>query len=226
MAKEMTKKEARACLKQIGEHVENLRTLLLDFYHRRGWEAMEYPTIEDCLRAEFEHHKTWFYRQLTAARIEEILELPIGNLPESQARELSKLDNPEEVREVYQQVMDSGKVTAATIEDAVARKLFDALPPDKQLEMIEAERTRYREQEEQTPALQGGLLPEQVGKLRQAVRLGARMHQALDQVGEEVEGEREKLEAIIDRLCDQWNVDRPRLRRAGEQQGKKGRKAA
>lgn len=212
----MTKKEARACLNGIAENAEKIWNLLLEFHARKGWKALGYGTIDDCVQAEFGHQKAWFYKQLKAAKLEKELQESIQSdtFCPSHAEALSGLESPEGRREVYQEVTESGPATAGKIEDAVARKLFDALSPEKKLEMMEAERLRYKAPAEQAPAPSGSLLPEQLGRLRKAVRHGQQMHQSLDGVGVEAEPLLRKLEGLLDECCSLGGIDGPKLRRA------------
>jgi hypothetical protein len=94
----MDESEARACVSRIQGHLEGARRELLDLEDREGWRALGYDSWRACVTAEFGQSQAYLYRQLTAAKIEREIDSPIGEIPESHLRPLSKLDTPDDRR--------------------------------------------------------------------------------------------------------------------------------
>lgn len=94
----MSKQEARECVSAIKENMESLRLMLLELHRRRGWEALEYDSWEDCATKEFGRSRSYVFKLLAAAQVEEslgsLVKSPIGDLvdiPVSQLLKLAKL---------------------------------------------------------------------------------------------------------------------------------------
>ncbi len=89
----MTASEARRCIEEIKGHLSSVRKLLLDLDERRGWEALGYESMRQCMVAEFGRSQSQLYRELKAGLIErEISPMgEIGLIPERQLREIGKL---------------------------------------------------------------------------------------------------------------------------------------
>lgn len=208
----MNRKEARAAIDQIKAGLENVRQMLVEFHQRQGWKALGYANCKECLFAEFQHGKSWFYRQLAAAEVEHILELPIGTLSENQARELRLYARDTEEEE---------ESSEPSPDDSPSKKLFMALSPAQQEALIKQERERYKQKEdrqaaqaakkerEQAEAEAIGLLPEDMERIRQAIRKLKSPLQTLQRVGPEVDTEIADLESIIERLCLKVNWEVP-----------------
>lgn len=116
----MSAAEARACVDQIKFGMENIRSLVLDLYERRGWVPLGYSNWRECVVAEFGHSQRSLYNALTAGRTERVLQNSAKDVPESQLLALAQAGEPEDVREVWAVVSASDEpVTAKKIEQAV-----------------------------------------------------------------------------------------------------------
>lgn len=92
----MDQAEARATVDAIKGHMDSARKLLLDLEEREGWKALGYSSWRACAQAEFGQSSAQVYRLLTAAKIEQAIDSPIGENPESHLRPLVTLDTPEQ----------------------------------------------------------------------------------------------------------------------------------
>jgi hypothetical protein len=86
----MSQDEARRAVETIRTNLDSTRRLLLDLYNREGWRALGYSSWRDCAQAEFGQSVAYLYRQLSAAKIEQEMDSPIGEIPESHMREIAK----------------------------------------------------------------------------------------------------------------------------------------
>jgi len=70
----MTAEEARRCIDEIKTYLNSVRVLLLNLDERRGWEALGYKSIRQCLKAELQgklgKSVSQLYRELAAGKIE------------------------------------------------------------------------------------------------------------------------------------------------------------
>lgn len=102
----MSAQEARECIAAIRANLESLRLMLLDLYRRRGWSALGYDNWEDCAVQEFGRSRSYVFRLLSAAQVEENLAaskstivdssikstiVDLENIPITQLSELAKL---------------------------------------------------------------------------------------------------------------------------------------
>lgn len=92
----MDRDEARETIEQIKTHLDGMRKLLLDLEEREGWRALGYSSWRECAAAEFGQSTAHVYRLLTAAKIEQAIDSPIGEMPESHLRPLTVLDTPDQ----------------------------------------------------------------------------------------------------------------------------------
>lgn len=99
--------EARRIIDEIRDHLESARNLLYQLYTGEGWLALGYESWRQCVMNEFGRSESQLYRELSAAKVEAMIGLPIGSLPESHIRA---------VREIYQDEVD----TMAVVEEAMA----------------------------------------------------------------------------------------------------------
>lgn len=98
----MSAEEARRSIDRINGHIDQLYRAVLDFYERRGWEALGYTSFRACAQTEFSMSWQHLYRLLDAGRVERNLFLPgEKTLPEKHARELKRLKDPVHQREAY-----------------------------------------------------------------------------------------------------------------------------
>jgi hypothetical protein len=114
----------RSDLGQIELSLSSFRQRALDFADRQGWKALGYNGAAEAINAELgvQYSKSYLSRLLGAARIEKILELPIGNsVPESQLRPLASLDTPNQQRQAWQAATtaSNGKPTTGAVQQAV-----------------------------------------------------------------------------------------------------------
>jgi hypothetical protein len=114
--------EAKECVNQINANMTNIRSLVLDLYERKGWDALGYESWRECVTAEFKQSQSYLYFQLEAAQTERNISTIVektDSIPESQLRPLAKLrDNPEAQKEAWQKAVETapeGKVTAAHV---------------------------------------------------------------------------------------------------------------
>lgn len=97
--------QARQIVEEIRDHLESARNLLYQLFIGEGWSALGYESWRQCVLGEFGRSESQLYRELSAARVEVLAGLPIGNLPESHIRA---------VKEIYQDEEES----AAVLRDA------------------------------------------------------------------------------------------------------------
>lgn len=114
----MTATEAEEVCGRIDRSLSEARALLMELHDREGWRALGFGSWRECVVARFAQHQSYLYRQLQAGQLEQELDLPIGTLPESHARELAKVP-PEKRAEVLEAVSPNGeKPTAKAIAQA------------------------------------------------------------------------------------------------------------
>jgi N6-adenosine-specific RNA methylase IME4 len=124
----MSEREARLCIDKIKVSAGNVRRCLFELDERRGWQALGYGSLRECMVAEFGQSQSYLYYQLAAARIESQLStiVEIGNIPEGQLRPLGLLDTAEERREVWEEakaLAGEHGITAEWVRKAVERKI-------------------------------------------------------------------------------------------------------
>lgn len=66
----MSEVEARACVTAIISGMGDLRELVFELHHRRGWQTLGYKTFGACIKGELDVHRATVYRQLATAREE------------------------------------------------------------------------------------------------------------------------------------------------------------
>jgi len=116
----LTATEAEEICGRIDRSLSEARALLVELHDREGWRALGFESWRECVIAKFGQHQSYLYRQLQAGQLEQALDLPIGTLPESHARELAKVP-PEKRAEVLAEVSPIGeKTTAKAIAQAAA----------------------------------------------------------------------------------------------------------
>lgn len=126
----MSAMEAQECINAIKGNLESLRLMLLELHRRRGWEALEYASWEDCAKAEFGKSRAYTFRLLAAAQVEENLVsavestiVDLDNIPVSHLSELAKLppeQQPEALLKAERIAQTKGKKrNAAHIAQAV-----------------------------------------------------------------------------------------------------------
>lgn len=94
----MSEREARQLVTEINGHLHSARYKLYQLWNRQGWLALGYDSWESCLRGEFSSHRSYLYRQLAAARLEDAANLNIDTLKESWVREVNSILDNEEYR--------------------------------------------------------------------------------------------------------------------------------
>ncbi|MEI8167016.1 MAG: DNA N-6-adenine-methyltransferase [Chloroflexales bacterium] len=133
----MTEAEATAAERDIITTGNRLRSLLVDFYERRGWAALGYASWRGWASARLGESERRGYQELTAGLIErELLNhgSNLGEIPERHLRPLAPLrDNPDALRETWDRANEiadeAGKPrTAAHVAQAVAE--YTAPPPE------------------------------------------------------------------------------------------------
>jgi hypothetical protein len=146
----MTASEARVCIQRIRDGIATVRSCLVELRDRKGWKALHYSSLRECVLAEFGLEKSQLYHELQAAEVEEnlaqldensdISEKPPGWLPGTHAQVLADLE-PEQQREVYRATTrEKGEgTTAQDLLDKKIEVIFSRLSPEKQMEIINAE---------------------------------------------------------------------------------------
>lgn len=104
---------------KIYAHAENLRALLLELYEGQAWLVRGFENWQEYVVAKFDKSASHLYRLLHAALLERELQSPIGEIPESQLRELAALDDPLLRQATWQAVQDQPKLTAQIVKRAV-----------------------------------------------------------------------------------------------------------
>jgi hypothetical protein len=138
----MTQAQAAAAVVTIRSGLETLGAAILDLYEREGWRALGYVSWRSCVEAEFGWGKSYAYDRLRAARIVAELSAIAETTPrnEAQARELARIDDPQERVEVWRAAVDrhGSAVTAADVRGiAEARSTGDSVRSVR-LEELEA----------------------------------------------------------------------------------------
>ena len=89
----MTALEARQLIEEIKGHLNSIRVLLLDLDERRGWEALGYQSMRQCMLTEFKRSRSQLHRELKAGKIERVLspQGDIGLIPEKHLRYIGQL---------------------------------------------------------------------------------------------------------------------------------------
>ena len=120
--RKMVYAEAKDCIAKINANMTNIRSLVLDLYERKGWDALGYESWRECVVKEFQQGENYLYKQLAAAQAERNLCTTV-QIPERQIRPLTRLnDDPEKQRVAWQKAVETapeGKVTAAHVQKVV-----------------------------------------------------------------------------------------------------------
>jgi len=120
----MTEQEARLVVVQIKEHISATRVLLYDLYRRDGWRSLGYASWSECVQAEFHSSRSYLYRQLAAALIEERNQSPIGDMKESWIRAITEiLKDIDEQNEAFEEARRRNASTALEYR-AIAVEVF------------------------------------------------------------------------------------------------------
>jgi protein gp37 len=127
----MDEKRARRAVEEINAAGTMLYVKLAQFKKMRGYEALGYDNLPDCIRSEcpfFKKYATQTIYHLASAgevaeNIGDILQIEESAIRESQLRPIAHANlQPEQQREVWQQAVETapnGKVTAAHVERTV-----------------------------------------------------------------------------------------------------------
>lgn len=128
----MSRDDATSCLWAIRTSTANLRALLFDLHHRKGYVALGYSTFRECIASELaDMSESHVYRQLAAGVMEQQIGAPVGSLPETSIRPLGKVP-PIFRRPVYEHArQDSGKDAPSPeeVEAAADRLLLECGVP-------------------------------------------------------------------------------------------------
>lgn len=69
----MTMQEAKECIHEIKKQAQKIRALLLDLDERKGWKALGYKSLRQCMMAEFGKSQSQLYRELKAGKVQKII---------------------------------------------------------------------------------------------------------------------------------------------------------
>lgn len=135
---ELTADEARVLTDQVKEDAERLWLKLLRLYAGGAHIALGYSSWGDYFETEFRGSRRRGYELLQAGRVFESVRH--GALPppanERQARELAPLlDEPEQLRDAWQEASANGKPTAAVVREAVERRLPPVSPEAREKQL-------------------------------------------------------------------------------------------
>lgn len=133
--------EARSLTDEVKNDAERLWRKLVELYEGGAHLALGYAAWGSYFEAEFGQSKSHGYRMLEAARVASILpHSPKGERPtERQARELAPLlGDADQLRDAWQEANTNGNATAATVREAVARRL----PGPREAQRIAIEENR------------------------------------------------------------------------------------
>jgi hypothetical protein len=126
----MTVAEAERAEYEIITTGTRLRGLLVEFYERRGWEALGFASWRAWASARLGQSERSAYRELTAGLVEmELLthgsNLELGSIPERQLRPLAALKNdPDRIRDAWE---DAHEIAAERGETFTARHVAEAV---------------------------------------------------------------------------------------------------
>jgi hypothetical protein len=119
----MTHTEAQEAHTLIKSMTSILRSLFLKMRDRRGWAALGYESFEDYGKQEFNYSQSYIYRLAAAEEIQNNLNSPIGEIPETHLRPLGSVpaDERQSIYDAaYNKALDAGKaLTAAQVQEAV-----------------------------------------------------------------------------------------------------------
>ncbi len=99
------------------------RSLLLEMRDRKGWLALGYTSFEEYGEKEWNYSQSYIYRLSKAEKIQQSLNSPLGEIPETHLRPLGQIP-PEERQAIFDEANkkaeEAGKErTAKMVEDAV-----------------------------------------------------------------------------------------------------------
>lgn len=140
---DMTKAEAHHCINQIKQHATSMRQLLVDLEERRGWKELNYSSMSDCLKKEFNQSNTSLKYELSAGRIEKDMGVPIGTYMESHLRPLRKLNSS-----LHQSALDTASEVAG--KHPVRAKHVGQAVKDIVLRQSESANIRVEQMEDQS----------------------------------------------------------------------------
>lgn len=154
----MTAEEARECVDAIKGNLESLRLMLLELYQRRGWEALQYASFEECAKAEFGQSRSYAFQLVAEAEVKEnlalyreksaIVDLDLESIPGSHLSKLAKLP-PEKQAEG---LLRAEEIAKAKGKKRTAAHVAQAVKEIKQPSTNNADSTK--EQSETEPASQ------------------------------------------------------------------------
>jgi hypothetical protein len=126
--KEMTHIEAKELVRKINsvtsDYLVDIRPLLIELDERRGWEALGYKSLRECMTKEFKQSQRYLYYQLEAAKTEKNICTRVQiteSIPEKHLRPLTSLE-PDEQAEAWKEAVATapeGKVTAEHVKRTV-----------------------------------------------------------------------------------------------------------
>ncbi|MDJ0719556.1 MAG: hypothetical protein QNJ54_35935 [Prochloraceae cyanobacterium] len=145
----MTPDEARQCIEEIKGHLIGVRKLLLELEERRGWEALGYESMRQCMVGEFGRSQSQLYRELKAGKIERKISPrgEIGLIPEGHLRHIGKL-SPEKWLDAWSEVEKTAPqkgVTMSHVAKTVAKiKSLDVAKSEQEFVLGEWVRVKTR----------------------------------------------------------------------------------
>lgn len=136
----MTYAEAEQCLTQIRGHIDETRRLLYEFNARKGWQALGYRSLYQCIIDPDQelyiarYKKTHLYRLINTGQVETMIggDGSIGLIPERVLRPIVKkefMDNPIIVTTLFTvaQAIAGDQPLTSVHTEAVVEALTDAI---------------------------------------------------------------------------------------------------
>ena len=130
----MSAEAARQCIEEVKLHQTHIRMLLLTLETQKGWHALGYSSMRECMLAEFGQSRSQLYRELKAAKIESVVSPrgDIGTIPEKHLRSLSKLPT-EQWSSAWNEVVETAPPKGVTTKHVVS-VVENLLKPTLQLD--------------------------------------------------------------------------------------------
>lgn len=133
----MTEEEAEDCIRQLKEHLSAAKKYAYDLYHREGWKVLKdtygnfYSSYRECLQDRMGKSESYVYRLKDAHEVERNLSTvsPAGekiSLPVSHARQLRKLDTPDQQYAAYQSAKALAQVEGRTVTEEHVKRSVEA----------------------------------------------------------------------------------------------------
>jgi hypothetical protein len=140
---DMTLEEAREKHAELKALETVMRSRLLEMRDRKGWKVLGYSSFSEYGEKEWNYNKSYISRLTEAQRIQDLLELPMGNsdIPERTLRPLAKIPDADK-SEVYEEALERAltegkKLGAKMMEEVVADYMAKNSQMQKRIDFLE-----------------------------------------------------------------------------------------